>query len=357
MIPRHPDDISASWLTEALQAAAPGVAVDDVAVERVVDATNVNATIAVRHDAPDRLPNRLFVKLPPLDPQRRQRLDWASMGAREVRFYREMATDIGLQAPAAFVAEVDDASGEFVLVLEHLGEAGTRLPDLVGGLDPALLADAVRDLAELHARFEDPSARARSAAWLAPSGRTSDYGARLLREGIDSGARLGAAFVAVAERYIADRDLLQDAWELGPATVLHGDAHIGNVFVDERVDPARLGFYDFGLMTIGSPMRDVSYLIAMTLSPADRRSTERALIDEYLDARTALGAAPIDPDDAWFWHRLQAAYTVVASCQSIVARPTDSPGRRAFSAAFVDRAEQAVDDLDTVDAIERFAAG
>lgn len=357
MIPRHPDDISAVWLTEALQATVPSVTVHEVTVERVVDATNVNATIAVRHDAGDRLPARLFVKLPPLDPQRRERLDWASMGRREVRFYRDLQADLGLRAPAAFVAEVDEMSGEFVLVLELLGQADTRLPDLVGGLDPALLAGAVRDLAELHVRFEEPLARARSAPWLVPSGRTSDYGARLLREGIDRGASLGAAFVAVAERYIADRDLLQDAWERGPATVLHGDAHIGNIFVDERVDPARLGFYDFGLMAIGSPMRDVSYLIAMTLAPADRRATERALIDEYLDARAALGAASIDPDDAWLWHRLQAAYTVVASCQSIVARPTDSAGRRAFSAAFVDRAEQAVADLDTLDAIERFAAG
>lgn len=357
MIPRHPDDITAAWLTEALQPMVPGVEVDDVAVERVVDATNVNATIAVRHDAPERLPARLFVKLPPLDPQRRERLDWASMGRREVRFYRDLRADLGLRAPVAFVAEIDEATGAFVLVLELLGETGTRLPDLVRGLDPDLLEGAVRDLAELHARFEDAGARARSAPWLAPTGRTSDYGARLLRAGIDSGAPLGAVFVAVAERYIVERDLLQDAWESGPLTVLHGDAHIGNVFVDERVEPARLGFYDFGLMTIGSPMRDVSYLITMTLAPADRRAAERALIDEYLDARAAFGAASIDPDDAWFWHRLQAAYTVVASCQSIAGRPNDSPGRRAFAAAFVDRAEQVVDDLDTLDAIERFAAG
>ena len=162
-------------------------------------------------------------------------------------------------------------------------------------------------------------------------------------------------FVAVAERYIADRDLLQDAWEIGPTTVLHGDAHIGNVFVDERGERPRLGLYDWGLMTVGSAMRDVSYLIAMTLSPADRRVEERRLIRVYLDARSAVGASPIAPGDAWFMHRLQSAYTVVASCQSIVDRPGDSPGRRAFSAAFVERAEQAVADLDPLDAIEEFA--
>lgn len=355
MIPRHPDDVDAEWLTGALQRTVPGVTVRAVAVDRVVDATNVNATITVDHDAPDRLPPTLFVKLPPLDPDRRARLDWASMGERETRFYRELAPRLALLVPKVHVAERDAVTGEFVLIMEQLDAVGARLPDLVAGLDPALLEPVMAELAAMHARFEDPEVRAAEVPWLTPSGRTSDYGARLLRAGIDGGAELTTPFVAVAERYIDDRDLLQDAWELGPTTVLHGDGHIGNVFIDERAGAPRLGLYDWGLMTVGSPMRDVSYLIAMTLSPADRVAHEWRLIQTYLHARRDLGAAPITDDEAWFWHRLQAAYTVVASCQSILPRPGESAGRRAFSAAFVERAEKAVADLDALDAIDEFA--
>ena len=355
MIPSSPQAIDAGWLSGALQARVPGVTVSRVDVERVVDATNANATMSVVHDAPDRLPNRLFVKMAPVDPDRRARLDWASMADRETRFYRDLTVPLSIAVPDVYAAELDDDTGEFALVMEVLGTGRTRMPDLVGGLDPALLGATMGEFADLHARYENLATRESEVPWLTRSGRTSDYGARLLRAGIDGGAALAPPFVAVAERYIRDRDLLQDAWELGPATVLHGDGHIGNVFVDERVTPPRIGFFDWGLMTIGSPMRDISYLLAMTLSPADRRANERRLINEYLEARRRHGAAPIAGDDAWFWHRLQSAYTVVASCQSIVPRPDESPGRSAFAAAFVRRAEEAVADLGALDAIDEFA--
>ena len=201
----------------------------------------------------------------------------------------------------------------------------------------------------MHARFESRATRQADAPWLGPSGRTSDYGARLLRAGIEQNDALSPAFVAVAEAYIDDRDRLQDAWELGPTTVLHGDAHIGNLFVDRP--QARLGFFDWGLMTVGSPLRDISYLLTMTLAPEVRASVERELIEAYLTARRVAGATEIGFDDAWRWHRLQSAYTVVASCQAIVVPAAAGARRRAFAAAFVDRASRAVEDLDPLDAL------
>lgn len=354
-LPAHPADLSPAWLTAALRRGGEDRTVVDVAIVGVHDATNLHASIDVTFDDVA-APTRLFVKLPPADPERRARLDWASMGLREVRFYRDLAPRIALRVPVPHVAEIDHATGEFVLVLEHLDGPATALADVLQGIDPDLALVAVRDLAALHARFEDPSARLSGAPWLRPSGRSSDYGARLLREGIDDPvAPLGDGFVAVAEHYIRHRDQLQDAWEEGPATVLHGDPHVGNVFV-ARGDPgedARLGFYAWGLMVVGSPLRDISYLLTMCLSPANRADHERELLSAYLSARDDVGAMGIDPADAWLWHRVQSAYTVVASCQSIRADPTASPGRRAFSAAFVERATAAVDDLDPLEALAR----
>jgi aminoglycoside phosphotransferase (APT) family kinase protein len=133
--------------------------------------------------------------------------------------------------------------------------------------------------------------------------------------------------------------------------VLHGDAHVGNVFIDRTVDPGRLGLFDWGLMTVGSPMRDVSYFITMTLDPATRAAHERELLDAYLAARRSLGATEIPADVAWLWHRVQSAYTVVASCQSIVVPAAASDRRRAFSAAFLRRAIAAVEDLDPIEAL------
>lgn len=295
------------------------------------------------------LPTTVSLKLPPVEPERRARLDWASMGVRETRFYRELAPIVGFRVPEVLFAQLDPDTGEFVLLLEHVDGDDLVLPDPTVGVDADLVASALHDFAVMHAHFESGATRRAEAPWLRPSGRTSDYGARLLRAGIEQNPSLSPAFVAVAEAYIDDRDRLQDAWELGPATVLHGDAHIGNLFVDRP--QARLGFFDWGLMTVGSPLRDISYFLTMTLAPEVRASVERELIEAYLTARRVAGATEIGFDDAWRWHRLQSAYTVVASCQAIVVPAEAGTRRRAFAAAFVDRAGRAVEDLDPLGAL------
>src|SRR5207247_10532940 len=123
--------------------------------------------------------------------------------------------------------------------------------------------------------------------------------------------RLPAAFSQIARLYNARRVELQDLWREGPATIVHGDPHIGNVFDDH----GRTGFLDWGMVMVSTPMRDVSYFLTMALAIEDRRSHESELLRHYLGARTTLGASEIDFDQAWQWHRVQAAYTVPASCQ------------------------------------------
>ena len=105
-------------------------------------------------------------------------------------------------------------------------------------------------------------------------------------------------------------------------------------------------------MTVGSPLRDISYFVTMTLDPVVRAAAERDLIETYLAARRELGAAAISSEDAWRWHRVQSAYAVVASCQAIVVADDASPNRRAFAEAFVERATRAVEDLRPLEALE-----
>jgi len=350
MIPRQPRDVDAEWLTDRLQRVAPGVSVQSVEVVHGADATNYNATLRVSHDSAT-LPEMMFLKLPPLDPDRREKLDWMSMGARETRFYRDLANLVDFRVPAVLVAEFDSVSGDFLLLLEHVDGGSCVLPDAAIGVAPGLVEQALHEFATFHARFEDAATRVAGAPWLQRAGRSSDYGARLLRAGIDSGIALTPAFVAVAETYITDRDRLQDAWELGPTTILHGDAHIGNVFVDESTAPGRLGFFDWGLMTVGSPLRDVSYFLTMTLDPSVRAERESDLLEVYLAARDRAGAAAISFDDAWRWHRVQSAYTVVASCQAIVVPTGAGTRRRRFANAFVERASRAVEELNPLGAL------
>ena len=133
--------------------------------------------------------------------------------------------------------------------------------------------------------------------------------------------------------------------------MIHGDPHIGNLFDDH----GRTGYLDWGILHVGTPLRDVGYFLAMALDIEDRRRAERDLLRHYLEARRARGGSAIDFDAAWLAHRVHAAYTVPACCQIVTFPANISPGRRVFSEAFLARAEAAVEDLEARSALREFA--
>ncbi len=131
--------------------------------------------------------------------------------------------------------------------------------------------------------------------------------------------------------------------------MIHGDAHIGNLFFDR----GRTGFLDWGMIVVSTPLRDVGYFLQMCLSVEDRRREEQRLLRHYLEAFRALGGLAIDFDEAFERYRIQAAYLAPASCQ-VVTLPADAtPARRRFAAAFLRRAEAAIEDLEACAAVRR----
>jgi Ser/Thr protein kinase RdoA (MazF antagonist) len=159
--------------------------------------------------------------------------------------------------------------------------------------------------------------------------------------------RLSDAFVAITEVYLNHHDALQELWRRGPQTIIHGDPHIGNLFVDG----GRAGFLDWGIVNVNTAMRDVSYFLTMAMSIEDRRAYERDLLRHYLDLRRAAGAAELTFDEAWSAHRLHAAYTVPACCQVVTFPEDASAARRTFADAFLAHSLAALDDLDAVGAV------
>ncbi|WP_420639555.1 phosphotransferase [Candidatus Poriferisocius sp.] len=348
-LPSHPEAITPDWLNEQLSQRHPGAVVTAVEVLAVHAGTNANARLGLTYHGDPGLPATMFAKLPPLDPDRRAQINQTGMGRREALFYQRLAHRVPMETLTPYVAAFDDDTGAFVLLLEDLENSAKSLPDPIAGVSVDYAATAMDHFGELHARYESADRRAAEADWVPPANRGgSDYGARLLRYGLDHHRdKLSDAFAEISELYIHHTTALHRLWvpgEIGgPATLLQGDGHIGNLFVTESGGP---GFLDWGLVNVGAPMRDVSYFLNMSLDPADRRRCDRDLIGRYLDARTTHGAQPISYDDAWLAHRIHAAYTVPASCQVVTFPDDASEGRRRFAAAFLARAEAALADLD-----------
>jgi Phosphotransferase enzyme family len=341
-LPLDASDLSAAWLSHVLK-----VPVVDVEVLHQASATNQRVRVGLEYATAEAGPASLFVKLASLDPEHRKMIGASGMGAREAQFYSDVSPSVDLRVPRAYFAATAP-DGNFVLVLEDLAAAGCAFSDGAWGVTASAAAGALEGLARFHARFEDPGVRDSTAPWLTvPSNRRSAGTAQLLRSVLDEQrAVLTPAYVAVGELYVQHHDRIDELWNSGPQTYIHGDPHIGNVFLDG----AQVGFFDWGLSRLSTHLRDVSYFLTMTVDPDERRRSERDLLRLYLDALRGAGGVEISFGDAWAVHRLQAGYTVVATFLAFMPSYATSDAQE-LGVALRERSESALEDLEVVDAL------
>jgi hypothetical protein len=346
-LPVDATGLTPAWLTTALSARYPGVRVARAEVLAASERTNHHLRLRLAYDVRAGAPDTLFCKLPPRDPEHRARIGAGGMGAREVHVYREVAPSLAMRVPdCAFASAASD--GSFLMLLEDLEARGAAISDGSWAAPGRLVPSALAELAELHVRYEDRVRLASVALWATqPRGKTPDFVIQTLRHVVaHCRGELSDAYLAVAALYADHGEAIEALWEAGPQTLIHGDAHIGNLFVDGD----RIGFLDWGMAKIGTPLRDVSFFLTMGVESEDRRRDQRAWIQHYLGVRRALGGSEIAFDDAWRAHRLHAAYTVIASFLSLVP-PYNTEARRMFTSNFRARAMAALDDLDSVGAL------
>jgi hypothetical protein len=98
------------------------------------------------------------------------------------------------------------------------------------------------------------------------------------------------------ERILAGFRALWRRDEAGPVALAHGDAHIGNTYVDAHGRP---GFLDWQGVCRAPVLYDVAYFITGSLDPEDRRASERDLVRHYLKALASHGGPQLDFDTAW----------------------------------------------------------
>lgn len=357
-VPASATAIDAEWLSRILNPRYPGVRVESVAIADQAEVTNSHAWLDVRYasaqDAAESgAPRSIFCKLLPNDPLRRTAIAQTQMGLREAKFYERLGSQLSMRIPRVYgVCFEEEGEGAFAILLENIVEAGCTVSSGPESPSRDSAAQALEDLAELHVRFEDPARRTSEASWVTGPSPPSDYGSMRLQEGLDHHRdKLSVAFAEMSEVYIEKQAALHALWSEGPKTVIHGDLHIGNLFDDQ----GRVGFLDWGLVVVGTPIRDVSYFLSMSLSIEDRRAHERDLLRHYLEVRGALGGKEISFDEAWKTHRLQASYLAPAACQ-VVTFPEDvTPRRKKFASAFLARAEAAIEDLESRSALREYA--
>lgn len=357
--PSDPDQLTPTVLDAVLAERHPGVvvdAVDVVAAKRCgegVASTADRLVLDLSYGTPTDLPRRMVLKTMLATPHAP-----SAMYENEVRFYRELRDDLGIETPAVYASSFDRASGRFGLLLEDLTERGARFPS---ALDPVSL-DEVRailgHLATLHAHFWDSPRFAGDLSWVDTplTGGMADVfqgiGLELIEDQVARNP-FKQELIAPLGRS------LHEMWELlwrvqrrhceAPTTLLHGDTHLGNTYL---LPGGRGGLLDWQLMMRGSWAHDVIYLLVTALAPEVRRAHQHDLLGEYLEQLATAGVPDVpSPDDAFDQCRAAALWGLVIGW---LICPPENYGQP-ITEANIARAVTAVQDLDTFAAIEEWS--
>lgn len=102
-IPDRPEAITAEWLSTAVQHVAPDARAMEIEVVDAHSGTTGRAQLRVVWEGGN-LPNFIFAKLAPTDPIQRAMAVSTGMGAREARFYRELAEEVPVRVPRGHLA-------------------------------------------------------------------------------------------------------------------------------------------------------------------------------------------------------------------------------------------------------------
>lgn len=342
-IPSSVDELTPVWFSEVFDAPVEAV--------NVIDAhSGTTGRARVGLTAPSSVPDTVFVKLQPFAAEQRKFLRQIGLGVAEARLYAEVGDQLPVRSPKVWHTDYDESDGSFVMALEDLTASGCRFPtpddhDIVD-----IAASAMDELAALHASF-----RGRDLAWLrTPSGmkrkpadtETASRRAQFIVSALEQFADdMPAVFRRLGDLY-ASRSLdIVALFGEGDRTLIHGDTHSGNLFVDGD----RTGFYDWAVAGRGPGARDVAYFLCNSLPTETRRTEEDALLTRYRSA-LARNGVDLDPGTAHEQYRLFAVYSWIAAASTAAMgsqwQPID------VSLAAMASTTQAIDDLDSVGLLE-----
>ena len=274
--PDGPEFISAEWMGELL-----GAPVDSVAVAGSHEGTTGRAQLLLTGTG---VPESIFVKYPPGDEMQRAFVTSAGMGKREVLFYRQLANEVPVRTPGVLFADSDDAGEHYLMLIEDLATSGCTFNNAAmhqGAYEETMLAE----FAALHARYWRSERFDRDLAWLEPP-RQHPLAVTLVQQALSQhGADLPPVFTELAELYLAHTDAIHALWNRGDHTLVHGDVHDGNLFMDGE----RPGFLDWALVARAPAMRDVGYFLMANLAPSEIQQRLPSLLTHYRHSLLALG--------------------------------------------------------------------
>lgn len=299
---RPPGEIDAAWLTAVLQGAGVDAVVSRFTA-KPVGTGQIGDSVRFRLDYErrgDDAPAALVGKFPAAGEESRATGIMLGNYVREVRFYQQLAPTALVQTPRCYFTDVDEATSDFVLMMEDLAPA-TQGDQLAGvSLEQAKLV--VDQAARLHAshwgddgldelpwvsgsKAAPPSAANEEMVNALWTGFKLRYGERLSRSSVEVGDWLAPRFGQFART------------EEGPRCLTHNDFRPDNMMFGTPAGGYPVAVLDWQSYAYGCGPTDLAYFLAGALPPDVRRANEPALLQLYLDTLAAHGVRGFGMDE------------------------------------------------------------
>jgi hypothetical protein len=240
----------------------------------------------------------------------------ADIYALEVRAYRDVLPRLDIEHPACWFAADDPENRQHLLVLEDLALRGVKICRVQQTLSFDETAGFLDTLAQVHAKwwgsdeFQPNGEFGDLQRWETlpdlPAG-TYQWGQLQPQtwEALMALPRGCAVPRAFHDRQRMQRALLalQEFDKRGVSCLIHGDPHLGNLYITADGKP---GVLDWQSYRSGPWHHDVAYFMVSSLDIVDRRRWERALLSLYLEKLRLHGVKDVPTfDEAWDAYRRQ----------------------------------------------------
>ena len=342
-IPAGVEDLTPEWFSQVL--GEPVRSVD------ILDAhSGTTGRARLKLTGSDALPDTVFVKLQPFVAEQRKFLRQIGLGVAEARLYAAVGDELPVRAPRALHADYEVSEGTFVMVLEDLSASGCRFPSPSDDDIVDVAVSLIDELATLHASYQG-----QELPWLrTPSGmrrkpdnpETAARRAQFIVSALDQfAADMPPVFRRLGDLYAARSLDIIALFNEGDRTLIHGDTHSGNLFVDA----GRTGLYDWAVAGRGPGVRDVAYFLCNSLPLQTRRAEEESLLRRYRSSLARHGVT-LDERIARDQYRLLAVYSWIAAASTAAMGSQWQPIE--VSLAAMASTTQAIEDLDSVGLLE-----
>ncbi|MFG2021549.1 phosphotransferase [Actinomadura geliboluensis] len=297
-------DLTASWLSDALETKVTAVRAEPVGTGQVSDSLRLHLTYA--GETP--LPPTMVAKVPAADPSSRAAARAIRTYEVEASFYAELADGLDAGIPTCYFSAYAAEEDEYTVLLADLAPA--RPGDQLAGVTPEDAAAAIIEMAAFHAAgWEDPGLAA--LPWLNRHDADAAAFTAAMVTDLYTGfkdryaAELGPDVIALIEEFMPSLPAYLTARE-GPLTLSHGDFRADNLLFGGP----RTAVLDWQTCAYGPGLADLSYFLGSSLPTEARRAHEKALVERYHEALTARGVV-LTWDDCWTAYRHHTFHGIV----------------------------------------------